>query len=297
MLGTMKLAIVVDSSCGLTKAQATQRGWHFLPLMITIDGKEYADGIDLTAQSFAKIYRSDSVASTSFTPIGYTIELLQKLANENDFVVVYPISQYLSSQMENLEVIAKDYTNVLVVKSKRVAQLIVKDLVELEASVLANELTVRQAVERIESQNYHVPEILLIPETMNALVKGGRLSPSAAKMAKLLKIVPVIAFQDGKLEKYTKGRIFFKVVVNAAVTLYHKLHGRDRHLTMMFLDMQNSNADNLFLQIRTELEYSDPPIRFAIPPVIAIHTGFGAVCVFITKLERDVKDYQFDKIS
>ena len=295
----MKLAIVVDSSCGLTKEQAEQRGWFFLPLMITIDGKEYTDGVDLTARTFSKVFHSDSLASTSFTPIGYTMELLKRISPEYDFVVIYPISQYLSSQMQNLEVIAKEHNNVFVIKSKSVAQLIVRDLVELEQSVLKNELTVKQAIDKIEKRSSsNLTEVLLFPESMDALVRGGRVSSTMANIGKLLKITPVISLQNGKLEKFAKGRTFTKTVVNYTVDHYNKLKSKNKNLVIAFLDAVNPNADNLFFQIRNEIpNYQYESIRFSIPPVIAVHVGFGAVCSFVLELERPIEDYQFDKID
>ena len=291
----MKLAIVVDSSCGLTKEQAKKRGWHFLPLYIEINGKEYADGIDLTPESFSKIYKDGIETKTSCTPPGEAIKLFEELSKNNDFVVVYPISQFLSSQVQNLDVLSKSFKNVFVIKSKNVAQLIVKELVEFEKSVLSNELTVKQAIAKIENKDRSTPEILLFPKTMDSLVKGGRLSPSAAKMAKLLKIVPVIGWKDGKLEKFTKGRIFNKVVPNVSIEHFEKLNGKNKKTSFMFLDTLNEQAEDIFEQIRKETNYKKPYARFDIPPVIAIHTGFGAISVFFPEFELDFKDYNFDQ--
>lgn len=292
----MKLAIVVDSSCGLTKEQAEKRGWFFLPLYIKIDGKEYADGIDLTKDNFSKVFKNDSETSTSCTPIGEALNLFEKLSKEYDFVVVYPISQFLSSQFQNLEVVSKSFENIFIIKSKNVAQLIVHELVELEKEVLSNELTVKQAISKIENKNRSIPSILLFPQTMDTLVKGGRLSPSAAKMAKLLKIVPVICFQDGKLEKYDKGRIFSKVVVNSTISLFNKLEHKEKDLTFMFLDTFNDIAEDLFTEIKEKVNYDKKAIRLDIPLVVAMHTGYGAISIFITKLKNDINEYGFDKI-
>ena len=295
----MKLAIVVDSSCGLTKDQASARGWYYLPLIINIDGKEYLDGIDITPDTFLKIFKRTSEAKTSFTRPIYTIELLNKLSVENDFVVIYPISKYLSSQYEQIEQLIQtsDYKNVFVIKSTNVAQLIVKDLVEFEAAVLNNELTVKEAIEKIETRKFVHPPILLFPEDIKVLEKGGRLSPSAAKMAKLLRIVPVIALQNGKLEKYDKGHIFNKAVVKYSVGLYQKWIAKEKDVTILFLDVKNQNADELFKKIKEEANYPKDIIHLSIPPVIAIHTGHGAIAIFLAKLEKTLNTYQFDKIS
>ena len=75
----MKLAIVVDSSCGLTKKEAESRGWHFLPLYLDIDGKEYRDGIDITSDNFLDYYKPTSIGKTSCTPIGEALQLIEDL--------------------------------------------------------------------------------------------------------------------------------------------------------------------------------------------------------------------------
>ncbi len=289
----MKLAIVVDSSCGLTKKQVKKRGWYFLPLYTTIDGKEYRDGIDLNVDNFLKIYTDKSVSKTSCTPIGEALQLLENLSKENDFVVVYPISMGLSSQQQNLEMLSKEFNNVFVIKSKNVAQLIVKDCVELEKDVLSNELTVKQAIKRIEDEDKSVPDILLYPKDIQVLARGGRLSPSAAKLAKLLKIFPVIGWQEGKLEKFDKGVTFSKTFFNTAIDHYKKL-SKKKNITLMFLDTLNPEADEMFKEFRERIDYKGPIIRFSIPPVIAAHTGYGAISVFFTELRRPVEEYKFE---
>lgn len=288
----MKLAIVVDSSCGLTKKEAEKRGWYFLPLYLDIDGKEYKDGIDLNVDNFLKIYNENSIAKTSCTPIGEALQLIEKLSKENDFVVIYPISMGLSSQQQNLEVISKEFKNVFVIKSKNACQLIVKDLVELEKDVLANEVTVKQAISRIEKRDYTQAPILLYPKDIQVLVRGGRLSPSAAKLAKLLRIFPVIGFQDGNLEKHDKGVTFTKTFYNTAIDHYKKLSKKNK-ITLMFLDTANPEADKMFEEFRNKINYTGPIIRYSIPPIIAAHTGYGAISIFFTYLEKDIKEYNF----
>lgn len=288
----MKLAIVVDSSSGLTEKQAKERGWHYLPLYLTIDGKEYRDGIDLTVDTFLDVYKKDSKTHTSCTPIGQSLALIEKLSKENDFVVVYPISMEISSQYNNLEVIARQYKNVFVVKSKLVCQFIVRDLMELEKDVKENKLTVRQAIDVIENRDYSEVNVLLYPKDINVLVRGGRLAPSAAKLAKLLKIFPVIGLENGKLEKFHKGVTFNKTFINTVVDQYKKVTKKlDKQI--LLLDTENEDADKLLQEALNEIEYSKKIIRSKIPPVISIHTGYGAIAVFFMKLREDVDFYKF----
>lgn len=288
----MKLAIVVDSSSGLTEKQAKERGWHYLPLYLTIDGKEYRDGVDLTVDTFLNVYKKDSKGHTSCTPIGESLALIEKLSKENDFVVVYPISMEISSQYNNLEVISKQYKNVIVVKSKLVCQFIVRDLMELEKDVKENKLTVRQAVDVIENRDYSEVNVLLYPKDINVLARGGRLAPSAAKLAKLLKIFPVIGLENGKLEKFHKGVTFNKTFINTVIDQYKKVTKKsDKQI--LLLDTENEDADKLLQEALKKIEYNKTIIRSKIPPVISIHTGYGAIAVFFMELREDIDFYKF----
>lgn len=292
----MKLAIVVDSSCGLTKKQAEERGWFFLPLYINIDGKEYADGVDITPKNFKEIYKKSSICSTSCTPPGEVIKLFEKISKTHDFVVFYPISQYLSSQYQNIELLSRSYKNVFVIKSSNVSQMIIFDLVEFEKNVLRNEITVKQGIQKIENKNSNIPQALLVPKTMDALVRGGRLSPSAAKMAKLLKIVPVIGVQNGKLEKYNKGRIFNKVIINFGESFLGKQFSKNKNQIIVVFNVENNDVDTLFSEIKTKINYDKEIIVVYMPPVVAIHTGFESIGFGIYNLEFDIAEYKIPKL-
>lgn len=287
----MKLAIVVDSSCGLTKKEAESRGWFFLPLYLNIDGKEYRDGIDITSENFLDYYKPTSIGKTSCTPIGEALQLIEDLSKKNDFVVIYPISMELSSQYNNLEVIAKQFKNVHVIKSKRVCQFITRDLVELENDVLSNELTVKQSIAQIEKHNYSQVDTLLYPKDITVLARGGRLAPSAAKLAKLLKIFPVIGMEEGRLEKFDKGLTFNKTFFNTSIEQYKKL-SKKKAKSILFLDTANENADEMCKELIEKTKYQGEVIRKSIPPIIAIHTGYGAISVFFMDFKHDIKKYK-----
>lgn len=288
----MKLAIVVDSSCGLTKEQVENRGWFFLPLYINIDGKEYADGIDISSNNFKDIYKKSSICSTSCTPPGEVIKLFDEITKTHDFVVVYPISQYLSSQYQNIELLSKSYKNVFVVKSSNVSQMILFDLVEFEKNVLANEITVKQGIQKIENKISNIPQALLVPKSMDALVRGGRLSPSAAKMAKLLKIVPIIGVQNGKLEKYDKGRIFNKVITNVGESFLGKQYQKNKNQTIVVFNVENNDVKTLFSEIKNKIGYEKKIIVVYMPPVVSIHTGFESIGFGIYNLEFEIDEYK-----
>jgi fatty acid-binding protein DegV len=150
---------------------------------------------------------------------------LKKISTPDSFVLFYPISKHLSSQYQNILVAANNFENVHVVNSENISTPIIHELVELEIGVKNKEITIQEGIDIIENRtSREMNNMILFPKFHDNLVRGGRLSPSAAKLIKLLKIIPIISMKNGKLEKLGKGRIFNKTVVNATVDAYKRLN-------------------------------------------------------------------------
>ena len=47
-----KVAIVTDSNSGITRDMAEQEGVFIVPMLFTIDGKEYLEGVSLKSRDF-----------------------------------------------------------------------------------------------------------------------------------------------------------------------------------------------------------------------------------------------------
>ncbi|QZE12219.1 DegV family protein [Mycoplasma sp. Ms02] len=264
------IAIVVDSSCGLTKEQVEEKGWFFLPLHIEIDQTIYDDGINLNSSNIFEIFSKDSKnAKTSLTKPGEGVELFEKLSKEYEHIVFYPISKHLSGQYQAFKLLESEFPKLKVVESKRIAQLIVLDLLAFEQN-LKNGMNFQEAFDKIN--DFQKAYISLMPKYNDFLVKGGRLHAAAATVAKLFKIIPIIKFEDGQLLKEDKGRVFDKTVNNVITKKANEASG-----TMMILHSGNQNIDSIVEY--AEQESNRKVYVASIAPVVAIHTGPEAVVV------------------
>lgn len=280
------IAIVVDSACGLDKIQAEKHGFYFLPLQIQMDGLNYNDGIDINSSTFFdKFNLNTKGVKTSATPIGYSENLIEELSNKYKQVVIFPISQHLSSQYSFLKIISDKYQNVHVVESVDVAQTILfrvnKFITNLEKLGLDN------SIKLASIWNDSELDITLVPKYNDYLVKGGRLSKPVATLAKLLKIVPLIRFQNGTLEKQGKGRLFLKSLQNALDEKMQKFSSDDE---IILLGQKTSEAKELLTYL--EQKYQVKTRIFPIPNVISIHTGPEAIVILKgTKLKTTLEKY------
>ena len=273
----MKLGIIVDSSAGLTKDQATQKGWGFLPLYLNIDGKEYADGQDIDPTTYYKQIKIEQDVKTSATPPAIIEEAFKKASEEFDQVIVYGLSKKLSSQTQNLTVFAQEFDNVTVIDSHGVGKAIVKNLevAEVMAKEGADIANIVDKVNELSKSQYGIA----LPATLSWLVKGGRVNPAIGAMANLMKIVPIISFENGELNKQGKGRSFKKAVKKSAAKWLEEI-GPDKEI-MIYKGTFDDEKDIIesLVEIFGDVEVSH------FPPVIANHTG-PEVIAFISYDKR-----------
>lgn len=282
-----KTAIIVDSSCGLTKEKAKKLGWYFIPLHIDIDGKTFSDGIDIDSNSLFNFFGKNSKeVKTSSSKLGEVIKLLDKINDQYDNILIYPISHHLSSQYQSLKILEGDYPKLKIVKSINISQLIVFDLLEFEEKLKQGK-DFKELVEELESEKSQ--SISLMPKYNEFLVKGGRLSPAAAAIAKLLKIVPIIKFENGRLIKEGKGRIFSKTVNKVIRRKKDELDNEKlKSSEVILLHSRNSEINDYKKEVQKV--FGVEPILMSIPSVVAIHTGQEAVVVIVFKCPIGIYD-------
>ena len=273
----MKLGIIIDSSAGLTKKEADERGWGFLPLHLYINGKEYIDGIDIQAKTYySKIKLEDEVKTSASSP-GEIMEILGKMSRENDHVIVYALSEGLSSQTNNIAMIAGDLDNVHVVPSNNVGYAIVDICEKIEEMAKDESLSFNDIIKEVEAIDQSIYGVA-IPDTLKWLVKGGRVNNSVARMANLLKIIPLIKFENGKLDKLGKGRILKKALSKVAT---HFKEERSRCKYMIY-SAQNKDIDELKEIIIEHIGTKEIEVR-DFPPIIGNHIGPGVIAIISYK--------------
>ncbi|MCC3161171.1 MAG: DegV family protein, partial [Mollicutes bacterium PWAP] len=262
--------IIVDSSSSITKEEAKKLGIILLPLIITINGKDYRDGVDITPSEYFKNIKINDEIRTSATSIGIIEETLKKASEKFDHVIVYPLSTKLSSQNQNIQLISKNFDNVHVLNSHGVGLAIKSDVLNIK-KFYKTEKNIHKIVEYSQSITNKQFGIL-IPSQLDWLVKGGRVKKSIAVMAKMASIFPIIQFKDGSLSKWGKGRNQSKSFIKASKVV-QKSSGENTKFIIMHSGFEN--IDLLASKMEKELNIK---IEIGLcPPVIVNHIGTKAL--------------------
>lgn len=202
----MKINIITESTADITKEQAKEMGITILPIPIRFGEDEYLAGETLDNQLFYKILmESDEFPKTSqITPFVYEQAIAERRAKNED-VLIITISKKLSGCYQNAIKAAYKYADHVKVIDSESASLGQRILVEYAFSLIKEGLSLDDIVIALEKVKERI-HVLALVDTLDYLVKGGRLSKAAAIAGKILSIKPIISVQNGKVEVVGKAR-------------------------------------------------------------------------------------------
>ncbi len=194
----MKIAVVTDSSAYLTKEEVQKYHITVVPLPVIIDGHAYQEGIDLTADTFyEKLRNSSSFPSTSQAPIGEMIDLYNALADKGyDTVISIHLASTISGFYQSIVNIAPDIDRIKVIPYDSKITVKLMGYLAIQASKMAAlERTPEQIISYLDGLRATIDELFVVDDLKN-LVRGGRLSNASAFIGGILKIKPLLTFDD-----------------------------------------------------------------------------------------------------
>ena len=210
------ISLVTDSSCDLPKEYIEKYSINVVPLTVSIDGKDYIEGIDIQSKEFAPMMLSaKDLPKTSMPSPGRFAETFKSLGNMGS-ILCLTISSGLSGTYQSA-CLGRDLSGVDVKVIDTISGSIGHGLMLLKAAEHIQEgLKLDEIIKKIEEYK-RIPNILVLLDTLENIVKGGRLSKFHGSVAKALDI-KVILGNDGHgevvmLEKIRGKKKFLKRAV------------------------------------------------------------------------------------
>jgi len=277
----MSIRIITDSGSDIAGNKAARMGVTILPLKTLIDGIEYRDGIDLTAEDFyPRLKTSKSFPTTSqITPSEFESEF-SKALEAGDEVLAVTISGKLSGTYQSACAAAAQFPDkIRVVDSASVSP--GQHILISHACRLRDEgLSLAEIADKLEMVKGRICVIALF-DTLEYLFRGGRLSRTAAIAGALLNIKPVLTIENGEISVLGKAR-GMKQSNNFLNEEIGKRGGVDFSMPYM-LAYSGSDPTTLNGYINSSRhiweEYADDLPVSTIGSTIGTHAGPGAVAV------------------
>ena len=201
----MKIKILSDSTCDLSKDLIERNDIGIIPLVVIKDGEAYSDGVTITPDEiFAHVAAGGSLCSTAAVNAADYADIFAQYAKDYDGVVHINIGSGFSSCHQNACIAAEEFDNVVCIDSANLST--GQGLVVLKACELAKTCeSLAEIKAKLENYTPKVEASFLL-DRLEYMVKGGRCSAAAALGANLLGLKPCIEVKNGKMAVVKKYR-------------------------------------------------------------------------------------------
>lgn len=271
-----KIKIVTDSTVDLSQEMLQQYDIHMIPLSITIDDETYLDRVDITPVEFIeKMQKAKELPKTSQPAVGAFVELYDRLGEDGSEVLAIHMTGGMSGTASTARSAATmTETKVTVVDSMFISHAMAYQVIE--AAKMASEgRTMEEILARVEEVRKN-SYLYVVVDTLENLVKGGRIGRGKALIGSLLNIKPIANLADGVYTPVAKVRSHGQVVKTLA-----KIFEQDTvDKTIKAVSIPHIKALPLAESLKEAIEkvsgFKDTQI-FYTTPVISTHTGVGAI--------------------
>lgn len=211
-VNTLKQAIIVDSTAYLSDELANLPNIYQVNLQVLFeDGTTRSDSnqLDDLRDYIELMKKYESFPQTSQPLVGEYDALYQKLIQEG-YEIVYCIhlSSGISGTYQTALMLKEQYADQIksyVIDSKGAS--IVEEILTRHCLKLIEENVAPELIEKKLQQCADDGRIYLMVETTENLVKSGRLSRSLAMIGNMLKVIPLLYFnEEGKIVLFEKVR-------------------------------------------------------------------------------------------
>jgi DegV family protein with EDD domain len=210
--------IITDSASDLPRSEADRLGIDVVSLTIRFGSEEFLDR-DLTPEEFwSKCAQSPTLPETSAPSPGAFQEAFERaIADGCEGVVVVCLTSLLSATYSSATLASE------VVKGRIPISIIDTRAVTMSEGLLCIELAEmaqagKSMDEIVARGNELVPELGVIAtiDTLEHLIKGGRLGGAKAFLGQILSIKPIVALREGVVAEAGKARTRSKALATLA---------------------------------------------------------------------------------
>ncbi len=289
----MKTLISVDTSCLINYEMLEKYEISVFPLNVIIEGEEYLDGKTINQEQLCEAMRSGKNIKTSTPAYGVIIEYFDDLFKKGyEHIIHFTISSKLSSMYSLFKNIAgENYEGKLtVIDSYALASaMLVSALYAYEE--IQKDTSIDIILENIEKLK-EKSSIVFVPENLNALKNGGRISPTIAVIANTIGIKPMIAFIDGGLEKDKMIKNTKHAIIDRFNELLIDHPIEDYDYCLINCQAKESTLEYIVEKIEEKIG-KDALIEGQIPINVLAHCGPGTVGLLMTpKINgKSIKEY------
>ncbi len=273
------MQILTDRGSDFFNSQLEGLKIHFVPMQLTLDGKTYASGDEISAAAFYDLLETtDSFPTTSQPSVGEFVDIYRRLAKEDPEIFYIHVSSGLSGTWNSAHAAAE-----LVPEAKvtfwDTKTLSCPEAWQVEAAARASQAgwSMEQVFKSLEQIRQKCEGIYTI-DTLKYLIHGGRISHLKGLLASVLHIRPIIGVEkeSGKYYTLAQERTALRSL-HKLVDVVAKFYPEDCPLRVQMLHGKNPESLAILRKaIADRFECHWTP-TVSVAPILGAHTGGGLV--------------------
>ena len=283
----MKTAFVTDSGTGKTVAQLEESGIFSIPLQVSYDNTNYQDLEELSLERIYELMKEGVMLSTSLPSLGKIEVLFEQLKRQGyERIFAVPICSGLSGTLNAMEMCAKTVGLAFEYLDCHVTAIVQEYLVKKAKELYEQGVSIEEIKEKLQVV-IDTTNTYLLPNDLQHLKRGGRLTPLAATLGGLLRTKPILKInQDtqGKIDVVDKVRTMHKAMDKVIERM--KEEGVDENYIITIADADD-REEALHYKEKVEAAFPNAQIQIiTLVSVVGVHTGRGCQAIqYFRKLD------------
>jgi DegV family protein with EDD domain len=205
----MSIAVVTDSTSDLSPELAEKHGITVVPLNVHIEDDTFLDGVTISAdEMYRRLPDQKVIPQTSAPSVGTYIEAYEKLAETHDEIISVHLSSKLSlthnAAVNAVNELGSNGPRIEVIDSLQASMALGYSAIRA-AEAVADGSSLDETVALVKSTVERAEAIFMV-DTLEYLVRGGRIGKAQGFVGSILKVRPILAIQEGVAHPLERAR-------------------------------------------------------------------------------------------
>ncbi|WP_404346544.1 DegV family protein [Sutcliffiella horikoshii] len=270
--------IVTDSTVDIDQSIIEELNIEIVPLSITIDGESYIDRFGIKPDEFMdKMKHSTELPKSSQPAVGTFVDVYNRLGEDGSKILSIHMTGGMSGTVGSAESAAGISDSDVTVIDSRFISFALSFQVVAAAKMAKQGKGLEEIVNKISEIRSNT-DLFIMVDTLDNLVKGGRIGRGKALIGSLLNIKPIASLADGVYTPVTKVRSQSQVIKFFTKQFKEDITGKVVKGVGIAHAGSLKQAQALKDALYEASGFEDIQIAYT-TPVISTHTGPGAMAL------------------
>lgn len=280
-----KIALITESASDLNPDFAKRNNIKILPFKIIFSDKEYDDGIDITPKMLYEALQTE-IPTTSLPSVEKFASALEEAKNDGyTHAIIITISSNLSGAFNSARLASENISDIKTFVFDSMTLTMSEGAMVIETANLIKEgKSFNEIVDILPTFRDKI-DVFFTMDSLEYLIKGGRIGKVAGTIADALNLKPIITVaNDGTYHTVCKIRGIKQSISRLASLL--KPYLDDSRCRVWILDGNAPDkAKMLYDAIKDFPNLIECTLGGSIGPALGVHTGPGLIGLIVEKLD------------